>query len=705
VQKMMEYYFQGQLLSDWNTIFNNSIAPTLFKAMIQAIQIDVTTVNVTALDNYTGGQIYMTAYVNGRGGRTRMDITRIGFGTNEKPPGTSAGPTPNGPLQSLQVTPVTFDLISASLNYSTNHYNGVLFDRMLYIDLLNPAPQTFDAPERSEERRNPRVDDMYISNRLLQHLNSNIEYYNRVLWYGLDSNRRYMLLDGVKIETFDQFGRSEGYRSLASVVKNNLAGIVGNSLVFPVAPGYKVSQALVMRRDGDGNDGSQSLLDYYRPETPVPPYRISVPTRGVFMEAVQGSCDACEDVKPDSSQDWTKFTTDEPTAINPLTAPVPTVSQYKADLKDFAPPIVQIQNAPAAPEPGSGLAGVAALLGKSDIFKDVTGLNQNQKNALETFTKTQDSAKAFAQMAGSLATQSHNTEKSGQIMETIKGAQKDGTISKGDAGKLVKDHIQQQIDGGATLRSQLQKEQAAGKPSLSDAAVAAAGNAGKAVKASRTSDFEGAISESVDISPDPDGNAEGSFSDGSQSVAVSVKGQIDLVHQKSSDVCWAAAATMLVCWEQKKSMSVEDVMTLAGAQYLAKYQANSGLKAEEKPAFLSSLGLTYEEPASYIPQNYIDWMTTYGPLWVTTDSSSNNAVFSTHAKILIAIDSDDVKSGTNTIFTFLDPASKSPGPQKQNFADFEKSFEKVVTGKPGNAKAFKQVVHFAQPLPPTDSSS
>ena len=32
-----------------------------------------------------------------------------------------------------------------------------------------------------------------------------------------------------------------------------------------------------------------SLFDHYKPLTPIPPYRISVPSRGVFLEAVQGA--------------------------------------------------------------------------------------------------------------------------------------------------------------------------------------------------------------------------------------------------------------------------------------------------------------------------------------------------------------------------------------------------------------------------------
>ena len=37
------------------------------------------------------------------------------------------------------------------------------------------------------------------------------------------------------------------------------------------------------------------------------PYRVSVPSRGVFAEAVQGACNACEKIETDRVQDWNRF--------------------------------------------------------------------------------------------------------------------------------------------------------------------------------------------------------------------------------------------------------------------------------------------------------------------------------------------------------------------------------------------------------------
>ena len=75
-----------------------------------------------------------------------------------------------------------------------------------------------------------------------------------------------------------------------------------------------------------------------------------------------------------------------------------TVSDWKAAFKDFATPIVNIQNAPATPVPGAGLAGLSELLGKSGVFKDITGLEGNQQNVIRTDLSNQENAKAFGEI-------------------------------------------------------------------------------------------------------------------------------------------------------------------------------------------------------------------------------------------------------------------------------------------------------------------
>ena len=97
------------------------------------------------------------------------------------------------------------------------------------------------------------------------------------------------------------------------------------------------------------------------PTTPSPSGRVGVGLPGIIAEAFLGECELCEPIEDGTSQDWFLptlrggsgwgFKTDEPSVINPLD----TSSRYQnpGDLKakDMQQPIINIQNAPTAPDP------------------------------------------------------------------------------------------------------------------------------------------------------------------------------------------------------------------------------------------------------------------------------------------------------------------------------------------------------------------
>ena len=162
---------------------------------------------------------------------------------------------------------------------------------------------------------------------------------------------------------------------------------------------------------------------------------------------------------------------------------------------------------------------------------------------MATYLSNQENAKAFAQMAKDMAMQAHNTENADKIKGAIGDAQSSGAITKEDASKLTKDHIQQMIDGGETKKAEANQANAA-KPSLTDAAVKAV-DQGKAVKANST-DVNTGKTESVDI--------QGSTSE-------NVFGQREghrpgALKQENELACWATAATMMMSWKKSQSMTV-----------------------------------------------------------------------------------------------------------------------------------------------------
>lgn len=483
--------FSGNVISDWNRLFFTDIAPMIIKNMINESTITLKPLaglDLTSLNDYSGSEQLLKYNFTASTTLKRKDILQLDvvYSFNSS------------------ITDVEKDTLKKNLrlnvesllvNYATDHYHGRIYNGYVGNDLLDNAK--IMTPMNFDEKRNPRKEDIFIVNKLIEHLNSNLEHYNKSLWYNLDVDRRYMLLDGFNIQIFNDFGIPVGFRSLASVVKNQLITITGNSMVFPVAAGYKVSQSYITEVDEERQDVEVSLFDHYKPLTPIPPYRISVPSKGVFLEAIQGACDACEKIKENSAQDWTKFTADEPTPFTPVTPPVPTITDWKAAFKDFAPPLINIQNAPALPDPGVGLTGLTELLGKAGIFKDITGLDANQQNVIKTFLSNQENAKAFAEMAKGMATQGHNTQNSDKIMDTLKTAKDTGAINQDDYGKLVKEHIQKQIDGGETPLSEDEKN----KSSLSKAAVDAASK-GQGVKASKTDSASG-LAETLEVTGAP----------------------------------------------------------------------------------------------------------------------------------------------------------------------------------------------------------
>ncbi|RKH04979.1 hypothetical protein [Corallococcus carmarthensis] len=485
VLSLLNAYFKGNLISEWDAIFNNDIAPLLFEKLVANIGVSDIATDFSSRSKYKGGERLMMLSLSGTTSRKRSQLPQhLRMAVN------------NATLKALQPH-VTLTIEGLTLTYSTAHYDGMLFSGSINDDLLDDT--LLFIPENADEKRNPRKDDAYLVHKLIEHLNSNLEHYNKALWYSLDPDRRYMLLDGFHMQIFDGAGNPAGFRSLASVVKNELITITGNSLVFPVAAGYKVSQSYITeeRLNPEAPPERATLFDHYKPLTPVQPYRISVPSKGVFAEAIQGACNACEKIETERLQDWTRLpNTDEPTPILPVTPPTPSVTDWKAVFKDFATPLVSIQNAPAAPQPGAGLAGLSELLGKSGVFKDITGLEGTQQNVMKTYLSNQENAKAFAEMAKDMAIQAHNTHNAGKIMDALKGAKDSGALSEDDYNKLVKEHLQQQIDGGATQKNELAKENQAIPSPLTQAAVDAAGK-GKDVRAQATA--PSGSSESVDI--------------------------------------------------------------------------------------------------------------------------------------------------------------------------------------------------------------
>ncbi len=690
-------YFNNNVVADWDRIFNDNIAPMILEKLLKTetgqdrLKLSPFTLDLAPQSKYRGGERLIEVKLRGTSSLRRSDVSNITITYNS--------PLAGSPRHEIFFNFVTFQAEGVRIDYATEFSNNTILQKSLQDDLRDNIPPIF-TPLNAQEKRNPRKEDQYVAKQLIQHLNSNIEHYNRTLWFNLDTERRFMLMDGFSIQIYNEFGNPIGYRSLASVIKNQLITVTGNSLVFPVAEGYRVNKSYVVEMNSEQEAAvsvSEALFNHYKPLTPAPPYRVSLPNRGVFLEAVQGSCDACEKVKPNSSQDWDKFKTEEPTAIVPVVTPTPVVTDWKAVFKEFAQPIVSIQNVPATPAPGAGLAGLSDLMGKAGIFNDITGLTGNQQNAMQTYLSNQENVKALAEMAKGMAIQEHNTANSDNIMSSLNNARESGAITPERHSDLVSRHLENQIDGGDTRRSEAETAREVARPSLAAAAIEAAGS-GRSVTAQRT-DSDGNL-ESVEISS--------STSEG-ENAGVNIRYDVPAMQQPGSMLCWATAATMMWNWKSSTSSPIRSVLREAGLnlnpadefRYTAKFDANQGLFASEKEEFITAMQMIGEAPASYPLSQYILWLQTYGPLWVTTDSNSSTGAFSPHARILTGISGTDLNDTAHVMMTFNNPATGSQS--TESFDQFLAAYEQMVTDNPGSL--FIQIVHFRDAIPPSEGQA
>jgi hypothetical protein len=747
VYDFMDEYFKNKLISDWDYIFYRDIAPVLYEKLVKTLNFvgggkddkgKIVVNGSSSLDGtfnpigqYTGGERAMQININATTKSTRKNLGEylVLYSTNDN-------------VRKLH-SPAILTLESLTMTYTTPHYNGTLYSGYVGEDMKDGA--ILYTPETLEDKRNPRKDDIYIAARLIEHLNSNLEHYNKVLWFNLDPDRRYMLLDGFNVQVFNDFGVPMGLKSLSSIIKNELITVAGNSLVFPVSPGFKIGRSYLVEKNTTGETERVSLLEHYKPLTPPAPYRISVPTKGLFMEAVKGQCDACEKVEPNTSQDWNVFKPDEPTTINAITAPTPTITDWKATFKDIATATVGMQTAPAAPTVGAGLEGLSAALTKSDTFKDVTGLAANQQNAASTYKSNMEAATKMAEIAKGLATQEHNTDKSAQIMDKLTAAKASGAITSDDYNKLVKQHLQQQIDGGDAAKAQVAadaKKAQSAKPTITDAAVGSIIKGTTSIKATVT-DASG-HTESVEIgnvttppakdttttTPPKDGTTPpkdtttgtttppkdkglGSETGGALGGTTLPYGAeivqhtgVPVIAQPTNMVCWAVATTVLKSWKAQSSLDPEAVLAEIDPKYVAMYKANASLPAVQVPAFLKAAGLMSEPINNPTVKQYINLLKTYGPLiiGVDADSIANTGNFSPHVIILTGVSGTGADDGSDTWFHFNDSGNKGYVGHLR-FSDFLIYFEQLMSDLKKTSKPFLQIMHFADKLPATDTGN
>ena len=322
---------------------------------------------------------------------------------------------------------------SGSMNYRTKHISSYLFrNSRIQNDLTGIDKVRIFTPLNRLELRNPKNEDLELANALQDHLNDNLEFFHKVIWMNMSDERRFMFLDGIQVKDYSE---TEIYpdgvlRSVASVVENRVIGVAGNSLIMPVAPGFRLDPTI--------RGKEVDLVSLYRPLTPIEPMNLSIPTKGVFAEAVMGKCNSCEKKEEDRFWRWSEEPIpDNPTAIQPVSTDSRGTTPPDLTPTPLQSPVVNIQNAPNAPNP-FGL-DVAGQLLNSPAFDNITGLAGNQANAIEALKASFATTQAFGQEAAKLAAL-------GAQLKAVKEAKENNQLSNEKASSLTEKAIDKSIN-------------------------------------------------------------------------------------------------------------------------------------------------------------------------------------------------------------------------------------------------------------------
>ena len=332
---------------------------------------------------------------------TRETLTSIQF--------TATKPLPPGSVANLE---------SLSFTYQTDHFQRTVATSEGAEDLILPETGVVDGagavlssiPDEWE-RQDVRAEMILAVQSLVEHLNEHVEYYHKAIWWSMDRDRLFMLIDG-----FYTPGTSQV--SIASVVERDPIAIIGNAIVFRVSAGSFLGLGSIKT--------PADLYNYYvSKEAPTEPMLISLPTDGLYAQTVMDDCPALEEHY--GNTDW--VLNDPDLALGDIAPEL--LASRRAEPQGTTPTqlpqtLINLQNAPALPAP-SGLAGALSAVSNPNAFRDMAGLAGTQANAATAFQTAADLAKNFGNQAAALklaelAKDAHSTQTADQKLATVQRA-------------------------------------------------------------------------------------------------------------------------------------------------------------------------------------------------------------------------------------------------------------------------------------------
>ncbi|MGB2741351.1 MAG: hypothetical protein WBC60_12455 [Cognaticolwellia sp.] len=367
--------------------FQRVHAPIIAASWVNTLVIDnIDGVDFTLASNYKFNKTVKVnfTFTSEDGSTTRETLQNIRVGASE-------------PLPEKSVA----NVISASMEYYTSTFNRKITSSHGANDLIviedgSAGPEAMlHFPLSDWEKQDMRLEITTAAKDLTAHLNEHGEYYHKVIWWSMDRDKLYMMLDGIYIS-------EEDTRSVASVVERDPIAIIGNSLVYSVSGGAHIKV--------NGIETPTELNDYYRDtSTKSVPMRVSLPTSGLYAQAIMDGCEALEEHF--GSTEWVLSDQDlELAELGPELFASRRASTPNLQPTEFSAPIINLQNAATPPAP-SGLGSAFNAIVNPNAFGDMAGLAGTQANARASM----ESAAKLASDFGSKALDLQKSERAASI--------------------------------------------------------------------------------------------------------------------------------------------------------------------------------------------------------------------------------------------------------------------------------------------------
>jgi hypothetical protein len=330
------------------------------------------------------------------------------------------------------------NLTRVSVTYQTDQFQRTFAGSSGAGDLVSPqtgvrdpGATVFSLPDMWE-RQDVRAEMVRAVNDLIGHLNEHAEHYHKTIWWNMDRDRIFMLVDGFEVPGYSG-------TSIGSVIERDPIAIVGNSLIFRVSAGAFLGLGKITR--------PEQLYNYYATHQPISdPMLISLPTDGLYAQAIMDECEALEEHY--GNTDWV-LSDKEPEVgeLDPSLLMTRRAEPVAATPSAFPQTLINLQNAPDAPAP-AGFGDVLDAVTNANAFRDMAGLAGTQANAAAALQQAAGLATSFGQQAAALklaqlAKDAQKTQTADQRLATIKRAEDKGLATpeqaQGHADKVLEE--------------------------------------------------------------------------------------------------------------------------------------------------------------------------------------------------------------------------------------------------------------------------